>query len=480
MHDLTTLEPAGAQRETSTPSPRRWWALAALALAQFLVVLDASIVNIAIPTIGADLGLGPAALAWVITAYVLPFGSLLLLGGRLGDRFGHRRVFLVGVAGFVLASATAAFAPVGGVLLASRAVQGAAAALLAPAALALVTGLFQGRERARALGVWGAVAGAGSAAGVLLGGLLTAAFGWPAVFLVNVPIGALVLVVVPRLVGRDRQSVSGRIDVAGAASVTAALVALVAALSSAEQLGFGHPVVWGLAAAAVVLGGVFVLVERRAADPLVPFAIFRNRSVLAGNLVMLLAGGAMVALFYALSVFLQAAMGLDALAAGLTQLPLAVALVLVAGIVPALVGRLGTRLVLAGSLLVLAAGLAWLAFAPAGADFAVHVLGPTLVIGLGLGGAFVTATELAVHGVAGGEAGLAGGLVNTSQQLGGALGMSVLATLAVMRTDALSAAGAAPAQATAGGLSLVFAGAAVLVAVAAVVTLVVAPRAGAR
>ncbi|HEX6955352.1 MAG TPA: MFS transporter, partial [Agromyces sp.] len=268
------------------PGRRRWAALGVLALAQFLVVLDASIVNIAIPAIGADLALGPSALAWVITAYVLPFGSLLLIGGRLADRFGHRRLFLAGVAGFVLASATAAFAPDGGVLLASRAAQGAAAALLAPAALALVARLFTSRDdRARALGIWGAVAGIGSAAGVLLGGVLTAAFGWPAVFLVNLPVGAVVLVAVPFLVARDVPGTVTRLDLPGAAAATGALVALVGALTALEQLGLGHPLVAVLAAAAVILGALFVVIERRAPEPLVPAVVLRNRAVVTGNLV---------------------------------------------------------------------------------------------------------------------------------------------------------------------------------------------------
>ena len=456
---------------TSPPQPRhRWFALAALALAQFLVVLDASIVNIAIPVLGADLGLGPGALAWVITAYVLPFGSLLMIGGRLADRFGHRRLFLIGVAGFVLASATASAAPDGAVLLGARAAQGASAALLAPAALALVARTFPAPgDRARALGIWGAVAGLGSVAGVLLGGVLTAAFGWPAVFLVNLPIGALVLASTPMLVARDGRGSVGRLDLPGAATATGALVALVGALSGVEQLGLGHPLVIGLVAVAVALGVAFVIVERRAPEPLLPASVFRNRTVVTGNLVMLALGGAMVALFFALSLFLQETMGLDALAAGLTQLPLAGVLVVVAGIVPTLVARFGSRAVLAASLLVLAGGAGWLAAAPAGADFAAHVLGPTLLIGVGLGGAFVVTTELAVHGVDGGEAGVAGGLVNTSQQVGGALGFAALASLATLRTESLAAAGIPADAAAAGGLAVVFLGAAALAVVAAAI-----------
>ena len=468
------LADAAATRPTD---PRRWWALAVLALAQFLVVLDASIVNIAIPTIGADLGLSSAALAWIITAYILPFGSLLLLGGRLADRYGHRRLFLVGVVGFTAASVLAGLAATGEVLLVARALQGASAALLAPASLALVARLFtSAADRGRALGIWGAVAGVGSAAGVLLGGVLTAAFGWQAVFFVNVPVGVLVIATLPFLVRADAAAARGRLDLPGAATVTAALVALVSALSAAESLGFGHPLVLGLLAASAVLFTVLVVIERRTAEPLVPLALLANRHVLAGNAVMLLLGGAMVALFFALSVYLQESMGFDALAAGLSQLPLAGALVIAAGALAPAITRVGLRPVLAASLVVLAGGLGWLAAAPVGADFAAHLLAPTVLIGIGLGGAFVTTSQLAVQGVPGGEAGGAGGLVNTSQQIGGAIGMATLPAVGTVIAAALAGQGAAPATATAAGFSAVFVGAGVLALVAAVVALALRER----
>ncbi|WP_255578469.1 MFS transporter [Cryobacterium sp. TMT4-31] len=281
-------------------------------------------------------------------------------------------------------------------LLGARAVQGASAALLAPAALALLTQLFPAStDRAKALGIWGAVAGIGSAAGVLLGGALTASFGWQAVFFVNVPVGLLVLVAIPMLINRDPATPPSRLDFPGAITITGALVAAVGALSRIEQVGFAHPLTLGLAAAALGLGAAFIAVEPRSAEPLVPLGVFRNRNLSAGNLVMLLFGAAMVALFFALSVHLQAVLHYDALTAGLSQLPLAGALVLVAGIAPALVGRLGVKRTLIGSLLVLAAGLLWLAAVPSEAVFAVHMLGPSLVIGVGLGGAFITATAAA-------------------------------------------------------------------------------------
>lgn len=462
---LTSPTPTATVR-----SDRRWLALSFLALAQFLVVLDASIVNIALPVLGEQLAMSTAALAWVITAYVLAFGGLLLLGGRLADRYGHRRIFLLGVVGFVAASALAGLSFSSEMLLAARALQGASAALLAPSALALLTQLFpDSRDRSKALGVWGGVAGIGSAAGVLLGGVLTATFGWQSVFFVNVPVGILVLIAVPLLISRDTASDAGRLDVWGAVTITGALVAVVGALSAVEQVGVAHPLPLVLLVAAVALGAAFVAIERRTASPLVPLSVFRNRNLSLGNAVVLLVGAGMVALFFALSVYMQAVLGYDALTTGLSQLPLAGALVVVAGVVPALVQRIGLKTTLVGSLLVLAAGLVWLSFAPADAGFVAQLLGPTLLIGIGLGGAFVTATQLSVDGVEGGEAGLAGGLVNTSQQIGGALGLAVLGTVASLRTEALSAAGVEAPEALTGGFSWLFLGAAAITVVGAVV-----------
>ncbi|MFF1571687.1 MFS transporter [Leifsonia sp. NPDC058292] len=449
-------------------SLHRWWALGVLALAQFLVVLDASIVNIALPALGTQLGLDTAALSWVITAYVLPFGGLLLLGGRLADRYGHRTLFLIGVTGFIAASALAGLSVSGGMLLGARALQGASAALLAPASLALVTQLFTtAGDRARALGVWGAVAGIGSAAGVLLGGVLTAVFGWQAVFFVNVPVGAIVLVAIPALVARDAVTDRTRMDVWGAITITAGLTAAVAALSFAGLLGWTHPVTLVASAAAAALLAAFVVVERRAEHPLVPFRFFRNRDAATGNLVMLLAGGATTALFFALSVYLQDVLGYDALTAGISQLPLAGALVIVAGVVPSVVARVGLRVTVVAALAVFAGGLVWLAAAGPHAAFASGLLGPSILIGAGLGAVFITATQLAVDGSSSADSGLASGLVNTSQQIGGALGLAVLGTIAAARTSASIGAGASAPIALSDGFSLLFLSAAGLAVVGA-------------
>ncbi len=460
------------KRNTNQRSLHRWWALIILALAQFLVFLDSSIVNIALPSLGKDLHLDTTTLSWVITANVVPFGGLLLLGGRLADRFGHRRIFMVGVIGFIIASASAGLAASTGWLLVSRAIQGTSAAFLAPAALALLTLLFtQPKERAKALGIWGTVAGLGSVAGVLLGGILTSLFGWSAVFFINVPVGVLVAVVIPILVTKDPETKNMKTDWAGAVTVTTGLMAIVSALSVAKQAGF--PITLALAAIGIALLVSFVLIEKRSTDPLVPLSIFRKASVTSGNLAMLLIGGATVGLFFALSVYMQKVLQYDALTTGLAQLPLAGSLVIVAGIVPVAIHRLGTKWTLVLSLVVLAIGLIWLSLAPSNASFITDLLGSTILVGGGLGGAFVSSTELAVSGVTKSDEGLASGLVNTSQQIGGAVGIAILASIAAIRTDFLASAGGSPSQALTGGFSWVFIGAALFAIVGALLVIVI-------
>ena len=474
MHVNTRPQLAGIP-DPARPSRsnRRWFALIVLSIAQFLVVLDATIVNIALPEMGANLGLSSSAMAAVITAYVLPFGSLLLFGGRLADRFGHRRLTLIGVTGFVAASVAAGLSISGEMLLTARAVQGTSAALLAPAGLALVTQLFPlAADRTRALGIWAGVAGIGSAAGVLLGGLLTANLGWQSVFFINVPLGIFVIISIPLLITRGNPGTRARLDLLGAATITGALVALVASLSTAQQNGLTNPLALALLAGALVLGAAFIIIERRATSPLLPFGMFTNRNLAVGNLAMLLIGGATVSVFFVLSVYMQSVLGYSPLVAGITQLPLAGALVLTAGAVPALSRRIGVAATLIGSLLVVAAGLVWLAFAPADAQFAANLLGPSLLLGIGLGGSFVTATHMAVDGTGSDNAGLSGALINTSQQIGGAIGVTVLTAFAASRTAALQAAGSSIPEALTGGFSWLFLGAATIVLAAAAIVLI--------
>lgn len=458
-------------------SASRWLALTVLALAQFLVVLDASIVNIALPKLGQGLGLDPVLLSWVITAYVLPFGGLLLLGGRLADRIGHRTIFLIGTAGFIIASLAAGLSPNGGFLLAARAVQGASAALLAPGALSLLMQLFpNGQGRDKALGIWGAVAGLGSVAGVLLGGVLTAQFGWASIFFINVPVGLAVLASIPCLISRDRVVADkAPLDIPGAVTVTGGLVAIVSALSVVLELGFTAPLTLGLLGTGIALLVAFVFIELKSAAPLVDFRILANRAVSSGNVAVVLLGGAVTGLFFALSLYMQDVLGYDALMAGLSQVPLALMLVVVASVAPMAIARFGSRDTLVASLLVFAAGLVWLSFAPADADFLVHLLGPSLLIATGLGGAFVAGTELSVSDVSEADTGLASGLVNTSQQIGAAIGLAMIFTVSATRSTALIEAGTPHLEALSAGHSWGFLTAAGFALLGAAVTAAFGP-----
>lgn len=394
-----------------------WLPLGALATAQFLVVLSTSIVNVALPEIRTGLGLSPAGLSWVVNAYVLVFGALLLLGGRSGDVYGLRRVFLIGTGLFALSSLAAALATGPATLIAARATQGVGAALIAPTALALVLTLFPGGQgRGTALGVWGAVSGAGGAAGVLMGGLLSDLYGWRSVFFVMVPLAGAVMAATRLLVAADRPR-GGRLDVPGALAVTGGLVALTYGLSATN---------WLAIAAGLLLSGLFVVLQRRSADPLVPSRIFTVASVAAANLLMALLGAVWLGLFFFLPLYQQRVLGYTPMEAGLTQLPLALMITLSSWATPRLAGRLSARILLAGGLLTLAAGLAWLSRAPADGGFLADLLGPSLLVGAGLGVAFVQLTALSSAGVPAADSGLAGGLINATRQIGGALGLALL------------------------------------------------------
>ena len=367
-------------------SRRRWFALALLALAEFVVILDASIVNIALPSIGRGLHFSLANLSWVVNAYVLTFGGFLLLGGRIADLVGRRRVFVVGLGVFSLASLAGGLAQSEAWLIGARAVQGLGAAMLAPAALSLVTATFaEGTERNKALSIWGAVAGSGAAAGVLLGGVLTSALGWRSVLFVNVPIGIAAILIAPRLLSESKGEVARGFDLPGAALVTAGLSALVYALVRAASVGWGSAQTIGIIAAAAMLLIGFVYIERRSATPLVPFSFFRNRNVTLANAAMFAAGAAIIGLFYYLSLYLQRVLGYSAIKAGTSLLPLAVGTIVAAGLASPLIARVGVRKVLLGGLVLFAGGLVWFARLPVNGTYLADVLGPSLLIALGLG-----------------------------------------------------------------------------------------------
>jgi EmrB/QacA subfamily drug resistance transporter len=454
---------------------KRWLALILLCSAQFVVVLDASIVNVALPTIGRALDFSQENLPWVVNAYILTFGGFLLLGGRTADLLGRRRVFMAGLLLVAAASLAAGFAATEGQLIAARAAQGLGAAIISPAALSIVTTTFSdGSERNKALGVWGAVAGSGGAAGVLLGGVLTDGLGWEWVLWVNVPVSLIAFALSPGLIAESRAEPETRaFDVAGAVTVTAALSVLVYALVDANSAGWGSTQTIGLIALSVILMISFVAIELRAAKPLVPFSIFRIRTLTGANVVGLLVGASLFSMFFFISLYMQQVLGYSAIHAGLSYLPLALTIMASAAIASQLVTKLGYKPVLAAGLLFIVVGLTWFSRVSVGGGFTTDILGPSLFAAAGLGFAFVTTTIAAVSGVEENEAGLASGLINTSQQIGGALGLAVLSTLATSRTDDAMASGTSSlTSALTEGFQSAFLGGAAIAALGFVLTLV--------
>jgi EmrB/QacA subfamily drug resistance transporter len=411
---------------------KRWIALILLCTAQFVVVLDASIVNVALPTIGDALNFTESSLPWVVNAYVLTFGGFLLLGGRLADLLGRRRIFMAGLILFALASLAGGLAANSGQLIAARAVQGLGAAILSPAALSIVATTFKdGAERNKALGIWGAVAGSGGAAGVLLGGVLTEGLGWEWVLWVNVPIGIAAAAVAPRLIAETRDEGEVRhFDVAGATTITLGLSALVFALLDAESAGWGSAQTIGTLIGAAVMLAAFVAIERRSRAPLVPFSIFRRSTITGANVAGLMVGASLFSMFFFISLYMQQVLGYSPIKAGLSYLPLAISIILSAGIASALVTKVGFKPILAAGMVLIAIGLLWFSQVSVHGTFLADILGPSLFAAVGLGFAFVPVTIAAVSGVEDREQGLASGLINTSQQVGGALGLAILAAVA--------------------------------------------------
>jgi EmrB/QacA subfamily drug resistance transporter len=418
-------------------------ALALLAMTQFIVVLDASIVNVALPSIGRDLDFSQENLSWVVNAYTLTFGGFLLLGGRLADLLGRRRMFIVGLVLFGLASLAGGLAQSEAQLIVARTIQGLGAAIISPAALSIVTTTFaEGAERNRALGVWGAVAGAGGAAGVLLGGVLTEFLGWEWVLLVNVPIALIAAALAPRLLMESRHPTATTFDIPGAVSVTAGLALLVYGLVNTVDVGWGSAETLAILAGALALLIVFVAIESRTSSPLMPFSIFRLRTLTGANIVGLLVGMSLFSMFFFISLYVQQVLGYEPLEAGLAYVPLSVLIIVSAGGASQLVTRFGFKPPLIAGMLLISIGLVWFSrvSAPSG-SYVGDVLFPSMIVAVGLGFAFVPVTIAAVTGTRPGEAGLASGLINTSQQIGGALGLAIAATVANSTTADVFASG---------------------------------------
>jgi EmrB/QacA subfamily drug resistance transporter len=444
---------------TTLAAPRsKNLALLVLAVTQFVIVLDASIVNVALPSIGRALNFSQDNLSWVVNAYTLVFGGFLLLGGRLADLLGRRTIFMAGLVVFSLASLLGGLAQSDTWLIAARAAQGLGAALVSPAALSLITTIFsEGAERNRALGVWGAVAGSGGAAGVLLGGILTQTLGWEWVLFVNVPIGLIVASLAPRVLPESRNAEHRYFDLQGAVLVTAGLALFVYAIVDANSAGWGSTKTLGLGALAIALLAGFVGWESRAPHPLMPFSIFRLRTLRASNVVGLLLGMSLFAMFFFISLYVQQVLGFSALDAGLAYLPLALMIILSAGVASQLVNRVGFKPTLVAGMVIIAAGLLWLTQVSApGGSYVGDILFPSIIVGIGLGLAFVPVTVAAVSGTRPDEAGLASGLINTSQQVGGALGLAILSAIANSRTTTALGDGLNQAQALTSGFRLAF------------------------
>jgi EmrB/QacA subfamily drug resistance transporter len=450
-------------------------ALLLLCVAQVLDGIDVTVVNVALPAIEDELGFSAGTLSWVVNAYMVMFGGFLLLGGRAGDLVGRRRIFLVGLALFVAASLASGLAQDPAALVAARAAQGLAAALIAPMTLALIAVTFpEGAARNRAFAIWGGAYGISSALGLLIGGLLVSGPGWRWIFLVNVPIGVIVLIAALWYLPADRPARRHRrFDVGGAATSTAGVGLLCYAVLQAGVEGWGTGRTISLLAGAVVLLGYFVLHETRvAAEPLVAFSLFRNRSLAGANLVTVVRGAAMFALFYFATLYLQEVLHQSALTTGLAYLPLTVVLLIASAAGPALVRRLGIRVVLFGGSLVAAAGLALFTGISPDGTLLGSVIAPSVVVGLGFAIMVVPTTIAALTGVAASHAGVASALLNVSLQVGGALGVAVLSAVATVRTSDRLRGGHGAEAALIDGFVLAFVLASVLMVLTAVLTII--------
>jgi EmrB/QacA subfamily drug resistance transporter len=452
--------------------------LALIAVAQFMVVLDATIVNVALPTIKVDVGFSEQSLSWVLNAYTLIFGGFLLLGGRAADRLGRRRLFMAGIAVFSGASLICGLSQSEGMLLVARGLQGLGGAMVSPAALSIILTTFtEGPERNRALAVWGAIAGAGGAIGLLLGGVIVEALSWRWVFFVNVPIGAVVLALAPRIVpeSRSERVSKGGYDVEGAVASTLGTITLVFTLIKADSWGWTSGRTLAGFAIAAVLIATFIRIERRHRDPLVPLRIFSNRSLAAADATMLLVAAALFGVFFFCTLYLQQVLGYSALKTGIAYLPLSLTLIGASALASRLVDRFTPKPVLVTGLLVSTAGFMLLTRVTGHGDYASHVLPAMIVIGSGLGLSFVPITIAATNGVASGDSGLASGLLNTTQQVGGSLGLAILSSVSTSRTTSALDGGSALPVALTHGFKGAFLIAAVLCAVGVVLALALLP-----
>ncbi len=443
----------------ATPDPNRWKALAVLGVAYLMVVLDVSIVNVALPSIQTDLDFSTENLQWVVSGYALTFGGFLLLGGRMGDLLGRRRLFMVGLALFAVSSLLCGLSVSSAMLIAMRLLQGAAGAILSPSVFSITLVTFrEGAERNKALGILGAIAGSGAAIGVLLGGVLTEYAGWEWIFFVNVPIGLGALALVPRFVRESKaEDLAHHFDAAGAVTVTASLMLFVYGLTQTTNVGWTSWETLASFAGFAILMAAFLVIETRSHSPLVPLGFFRRRTLAGANLIGFGLGTTIFGMFFLLSLYMQIVLGFSALETGVGYLAVALTAVAASGIAQALVTRIGVKPVLATGLTLLGLGLVLFTQVSVNGSYIADLLPGFLLVGVGLGFSFVPVSIAALAGVAGREAGLASGLINTSQQIGGALGLAILTTVSTTKTEDLTPAGQMSSlQALVDGYSLAF------------------------
>jgi EmrB/QacA subfamily drug resistance transporter len=434
----------------------RWRAFALLAVAYFMTIVDLTIVNVALPTIGQKLHFSESNLQWVVTAYGLTFGGFLLLGGRAADMLGRRRLFMVGMAIFTAASFADALAPTDTFLIVMRGIQGLGAALVLPAALSVVMNMFsEGAERNKALGVWGALGATGATVGLLAGGLLTRYAGWPYIFFLNVPIGAAVLLLARRVVPESRlESTRRRYDPFGALTITGALVMLVYAISQAPQIGLGTTQTLAMLGGSVLLIVAFLIVESKVEAPLLPLRLFRIKTVAGSNAVGFLLTASFYTFVFVGTLYMQQVLGYSALKTGLAWLAASITSVALAGLSQLLVTRTSAKLVMAFGMTLIGIGVLWAAQVPTDGHFWQNLAGPFFVAGAGTAFAFIPVSIGALAGISGPDAGIASGLINTSQQLGGAIGVAVASTVFATRFHSLVGQGQATSTALTGGFQL--------------------------
>ena len=436
---------------------KKWFALALLSAVQFMVVLDIAIVNVALPSIQVDLGFSQQNLQWVISAYALVFGGFLLLGGRSADLLGRRRIFMLGLVAFTIGSLICGLAWSEESLIGARAIQGLGAAAISPAALAiLMTTFAEGRERNIALGVWGGVGGFGAAAGVLLGGVLTDALSWEWIFFVNIPVGLTALALAAVLLAESRDTRVRSFDALGAVLVTGGLTTLVLGITQGSDWGWSAGRTIGVFAAAVALLAGFVIWETRVPEPLMRFGIFRTTTVLGANVAGFILGTALFSMFLMLTLYMQQVLGYSAMKTGVAYLAVAGTSIVWANVAAALVGKVGVKPLIAGGMAILGVGMLLFTQVSVGGSYAAHLLPGFLIIALGMAMCFVPISIAALAGVKQAEAGLASGLINTSQQIGGAVGIALLSTIAISRTKDKVATGSPLPEALTSGFQLAF------------------------